>query len=230
MTEILGKKPMMTGMTSSIMLILMVAFLIFAVINWQTFQWYEFVWLGMFILSFIIRLPFSTKTNKNAIVKNNNDGIEMTLLIAMFLTTSIFPLFVLGSPGGLFEFANYQLPVWAPVLGTLFVLPYCWLFWRSHADLGRNWSPGLEVHKEHKLITRGVYAKMRHPMYCAIWLMVIIQPLLIQNWIGGWLVVPAFLIMYLIRVPKEEQLMKEQFGTEYENYIKRSWRIIPKFV
>lgn len=23
-------------------------------------------------------------------------------------------------------------------------LPFLWLFWRSHADLDRNWSPGLE--------------------------------------------------------------------------------------
>ncbi len=45
-----------------------------------------------------------------------------------------------------------------------------WLFWRSHADLGRNWSQAFELRKGHELITHGVYRVVRHPMYAAIWL------------------------------------------------------------
>ncbi|NJK48036.1 histidine phosphatase family protein [Candidatus Gracilibacteria bacterium] len=38
-----------------------------------------------------------------------------------------------------------------------------WLFWRSHRDLGNNWSPTLEVRKGHTLITQGIYQYIRHP-------------------------------------------------------------------
>jgi protein-S-isoprenylcysteine O-methyltransferase Ste14 len=37
-----------------------------------------------------------------------------------------------------------------------------WLFWRSHADLGRNWSPSLELREGHELVTEGVYRYVRH--------------------------------------------------------------------
>jgi protein-S-isoprenylcysteine O-methyltransferase Ste14 len=43
-----------------------------------------------------------------------------------------------------------------------------WLFYRSHADLGTNWSITLEIREQHRLITQGVYRRIRHPMYSAL--------------------------------------------------------------
>ena len=43
-----------------------------------------------------------------------------------------------------------------------------WLFYRSHADLGTNWSITLEVREGHRLITQGVYRGVSHPMYSAL--------------------------------------------------------------
>ena len=113
--------------------------------------------------------------------------------------------------------------------GALLQVPCLWLFWRSHADLGRNWSPGLEVREDHSLITRGVYARIRHPMYAAIWISVLAQPLLIQNWIAGFLVAPAFAAMWFIRVPKEEAMMRLQFGKAWEAYCVRAGRLLPRW-
>jgi len=35
--------------------------------------------------------------------------------------------------------------------------------------------------------------------------------------------------MYLLRIPREERLMSEQFGEEYQSYQNRTGRIIPRF-
>ena len=56
------------------------------------------------------------------------------------------------------------------------------MFRRSHKDLGRNWSISLEIREEHKLVTRGVYSLIRHPMYTAFLLMAVGQAFLISNW------------------------------------------------
>ena len=40
-----------------------------------------------------------------------------------------------------------------------------WWFYRIHKALGDNWSPVLEIRREHTLITSGPYKKVRHPMY-----------------------------------------------------------------
>ena len=67
-----------------------------------------------------------------------------------------------------------------------------WLFWRSHADLGKNWSVSLEVRQGHQLIKHGVYRSIRHPMYASIWLWCLAQGLLLENWLAGWYALVAF--------------------------------------
>jgi protein-S-isoprenylcysteine O-methyltransferase Ste14 len=50
-------------------------------------------------------------------------------------------------------------------IGTALLGAAIWLFWRSHRDLGKNWSPSLEISAQQTLITHGVYRTIRHPMY-----------------------------------------------------------------
>ena len=99
---------------------------------------------------------------------------------------------------------------------------------RSHADLGRNWSPGLEVRDAHELVTTGIYDRIRHPMYAAIWISALTQPLLIHNWIAGFLVIPAFAAMWFIRVPNEEAMMRARFGEAWDAYCARAGRLLPR--
>ena len=111
----------------------------------------------------------------------------------------------------------------------LLIIPSNWLFWRSHKDLDRQFSPILEIQESHKLITHGVYKNIRHPMYAALLLNSCCQLLLI----GNWVVAPAYLIalsgLYLSRVEKEEMLMLKQFGGEYSSYMNKSYRLFPRF-
>lgn len=53
-------------------------------------------------------------------------------------------------------------------------------------------------------MTNGVYTYIRHPMYAVIWIATFAQPLLIQNWIVGVLIVPACAALWFMRVPSEE--------------------------
>lgn len=72
------------------------------------------------------------------------------------------------------------------VVGAALMTLAVWLFWRSHTDLGRNYSPSLQLREEHALVTRGVYRRVRHPMYASEWLWVTAQALLLQNRVAGW--------------------------------------------
>jgi protein-S-isoprenylcysteine O-methyltransferase Ste14 len=223
-------KSMINGFVTMGMMVLLLALLLAAFWNWRAASWHELVWLAAFLGMFIIRWPYSVKNRKNTIVSDENDGTEKLLLLGMFATMTFLPLGDLATRGELLAFADYHLPSWATMIGAALVLPFLLLFWRSHADLGGNWSPGLEMHAEHKLITKGVYAHLRHPMYASIWLAAFMQALLIHNWLAGFAVIPAFLAMHVIRIPREEAMMRKQFGAAYEDYMKRSGRIWPKWV
>ena len=126
------------------------------------------------------------------------------------------------------DFANYRLPAWAGWLGVLLAAGAVFLFWRGHADLGLNWSPSLEIREEHELVTQGIYRVIRHPMYASQWLLVLAQPLLLQNWIAGFLGLLAFIPFYFLRVSAEEQMMLEEFGDQYRAYMQKVGGILPK--
>ena len=95
--------------------------------------------------------------------------------------------------------------------------------------VGQNWSVSLELRENHELVTRGVYRFVRHPMYASIWLWALAQAMLLQNWLAGWSVLPAFALMYVLRTPREERLMCEKFGERYFAYMRQTGRLFPRW-
>jgi len=127
------------------------------------------------------------------------------------------------------DFANYTLPGWAGWIGVLLSAGALFLFWRAHADLGLNWSPSLEIRDKHELITHGIYGVIRHPMYASQWLLSLATPLLLQNWIAGFLNFLVFIPFYLLRVNAEERMMLDSFGMQYQEYMQKTGGVLPKF-
>jgi protein-S-isoprenylcysteine O-methyltransferase Ste14 len=77
-------------------------------------------------------------------------------------------------------------------------------------------------------VTRGIYGLVRHPMYASQWLWVLAQPLLLQNWIAGFIDLLIFVPFYYLRVKTEEQLMQQQFGDQYRSYMKKVGAVFPR--
>jgi protein-S-isoprenylcysteine O-methyltransferase Ste14 len=154
------------------------------------------------------------------------EGPVVGLLASLWGIAILLPL--LYTFTGWLDFANYGLPVWAGWLGTATFVLALWLLWRSHADLGRNWSVTVETKEEHRLVTEGVFRYIRHPMYAAHLLWGIAQALLIQNWIAGLASIVVLVPLYLLRVPREEEMMLEKFGGDYRLYMNLTGRVIPR--
>ena len=171
------------------------------------------------------RHVFITRTKNTPKVIRRVDSLEKILLLAMVPPTFLLPLLYLFTP--LLAFADYALPVAVSFAGAIMMIISLWLFQRSHADLGANWSVSLELREGHRLIKHGVYRWIRHPMYAAIWLWAIAQGMLLRNWLAGWSMAPAFAAMYFLRTPREERLMYESFGDEYRTYASRTGRLFP---
>jgi protein-S-isoprenylcysteine O-methyltransferase Ste14 len=159
----------------------------------------------------VIRAPYRRQTRDSRVVDRRIDGLEYSALILLLVGTFVLPLVYAMTPW--LGFADYTLPDWAGWLGIGLMGVALWVFWRSHVDLGRNWSASLEIREEHRLITQGIYGRVRHPMYASQWVWGLAQLLLIQNWIAGPGTLVAFGLLYLLRVPREEAMMLEHFGS-----------------
>ena len=178
------------------------------------------------VIEMIIRAPINKKRQQEKMSKRLVTTQEVTLLFMLLSGTVVIPIIYAATDW--LDFANYTLPVWAGWLGIVIGAGGLFVFWRAHADLGLNWSPTLEIREKHELITRGIYGVIRHPMYASQWLLVIAQPLLLQNWIAGFLNLFVFIPFYLLRVKAEEQLMIDQFGEQYRAYMKNVGAVLPK--
>jgi protein-S-isoprenylcysteine O-methyltransferase Ste14 len=179
------------------------------------------------VAEIIIRAPLNQRRKQEKMSEQHVTRQEKTLLGLLFLGMFLVPIIYAAT--NWLDFANYTLPLWAGWLGVLLLAGAIFVFWRAHADLGLNWSPSLEIREKHELITRGIYSMIRHPMYASQWLWVIAQPLLLQNWIAGFLNLLLFIPFYFLRVKAEEQLMLEKFGNQYQDYMERVGAILPKF-
>ena len=178
------------------------------------------------IIEIIIRVPLDRKRKQEKMSERRVTSQEQILLGLLSLGGLVAPL-VYAATNWL-DFANYTLPAWAGWLGVVLTTGALFVFWRAHADLGLNWSPSLEIREKHELITRGIYGLIRHPMYASQWLLVIAQPLLLQNWIAGFLNLLVFIPFYLLRVKAEEHMMLDSFGTQYQEYMKNTGGVLPK--
>ena len=177
--------------------------------------------VGSVIRSVYMR-PYRSRSDRTA----QKIGLDRLLITFASLGLLYLPLIYLITSW--LDFADYQLPSWAGWLGAVVFAAALWLLWRSHVDLGANFSPELEILEGHALVTQGVYQHIRHPMYAAHWLWGIAQALLLQNWIAGLSMLVTLAPLYFVRVPREERMMLEHFGDEYRAYMERTGRVIPR--
>ena len=171
-----------------------------------------------------IRGPHGRRSRNVKVVRSHKTSLETGLLVLAWLGFFI-PLIWLASPE--LSFAEYPLRLGPLVAGVICFVIGLWLFYKSHADLGTNWSITLEVREQHRLITQGVYRRIRHPMYSALVLYSVGHSLVIPNWVAGPSNLVAFAILFSLRVHAEEQMMSEAFGDEYAAYAARTKRLVP---
>ena len=189
-------------------------------------HWYGIaLFFPALIASIALRAPHAHRCAKVKVVQSRKGGLEIALLVLMFPAVLLLP--ILFATTSLLSVADYPLSPWAFSAGALFVALWLWLFHRSHVDLGTNWSVSLELREEHTLITSGVYARVRHPMYTSLFCHAIAQALLLANWIAGPAMLVAFTAMFLGRLGPEERMMRERFGERYSSYAARTKRLVP---
>ena len=176
------------------------------------------------IVMVIIRAPHGQRSRKIKVVKSRKGPLEIGLLMLAWLGFFL-PLIWVAVP--VLAFADYPLHPAPFIAGTLFLALGLWLFYRSHADLGTNWSITLELREKHQLVTQGIYRQVRHPMYLALLLYSLGQALVLPNWVAGPSYGVAFALLFAFRVGPEERMMLQEFGKDYEAYMARTKRLVP---
>jgi len=187
---------------------------------------FKIIYLIQVVIITIVRSYYTLGTKKDStkvVLKTKSD----TIFLLFEALGMIIPLIYVFS--SLLDFADYYIPSWIGWIGAILFGIAILLLWKSHKDLGKNWSVSFSIKNGQKVIKNGIYKHIRHPLYAAHFIWAIAQILMLNNWIAGYSFLIVFLPHYLYRVRIEEKMMIDEFGEEYISYMRTTGRLLPKF-
>jgi len=117
-----------------------------------------------------------------------------------------------------------QIPILHLILRIVFIIPGAWLGIKGVTEIGLKES---ETHRPEKVITTGLYSRMRHPQYTGAMLSHIGITFLLSSFYS-LLVTPLVIIINYILCWKEEKELVREFGEDYEKYQKSVPMFIPR--
>ncbi|MGH9524115.1 MAG: methyltransferase family protein, partial [Terriglobales bacterium] len=101
----------------------------------------------------------------------------------------------------------------------------------SVRTLGREWSLTARITEGHRLVTSGPYGFVRNPIYTAMWAYQIATCLAFSSWWLGYKMVAITAAIYyagtMLRVNREERLLRAEFGEAFDAYTRRVPALIP---
>ena len=105
------------------------------------------------------------------------------------------------------------------VLGAFFAI-------RARLTLGSNWSGRVTLKQDHRLISTGPYAFVRHPIYSGL-LLAFAGTALVEETLRALVGFALVFISYALKMRTEEMLMMQTFPDDYPAYRRRVKALIP---
>lgn len=147
------------------------------------------------------------------------------IVLALFFYGALLDWLV---PGTRLEFARLSLPDPARWAGEAAAAAGILLVWWAFETLGDDYRGGLGLWDDHRLVTRGPYRWLRHPVYVGFVVTMLGVGLLAADWVIGGSGLLLTLAIPVLRVPVEEAEMEERFGEEYREYRARTGAFLPR--
>jgi len=112
-------------------------------------------------------------------------------------------------------------------LGILLV--YAGIAFRLYAInvLGASFTSTVAITPDQPLIEAGPYRLIRHPAYTGVLITLLGFGLCYTNWLGLLVIVGCALMGFSYRIRVEEHVLQEHLGQRYQEYMRRTKRLIP---
>jgi protein-S-isoprenylcysteine O-methyltransferase Ste14 len=200
------------------------------------------IWLGLAVWGWSGISPFFANPARVALV-----FVTIGLTIASFFTSGnlsagekedrgnrwvLYVFLVIGLADGYFPAYSDRIDFWTfggdPVrwLGVaLFLAGGVLRLWPVFV-LGHRFSGLVAIQKDHKLVTDGIFSIVRNPSYLGLVIGVVGWGLAYRS-IAGLLLAALFIPPLIGRIIAEERFLTAHFGTSYEAYRVRTWRLLP---
>jgi protein-S-isoprenylcysteine O-methyltransferase Ste14 len=106
------------------------------------------------------------------------------------------------------------------ILGSLLIVLL------SRKTLGINYSPDVEVHKNHEYISTGIYRYLSHPVYYAEIIAALGTCFLINHAVYYFAGFPLFVFAQLVKIKAENSLLASHFTYKYETQSEKLLKLL----
>ena len=185
---------------------------------------------ALLLISFIVHRGYYTRKVQHAqdeVVEQPDLGILSQIAGVLGLPTFLVTMIYVFVPTWIAWFA-LPFPIWMRWLGLVIALGGFGLLQWSQHTLSTNWSDTPIFAAGQQLVTAGPYGRIRHPIYTGFLLILGSLLLISANWLVGLLWIGMTSLDITARVNAEEQLMIEQFGDRYRQYMQQTGRLFPR--
>ncbi len=111
--------------------------------------------------------------------------------------------------------------------GIILICSGLLLRWIAIFQLKKYFTVNVTIGKDHQLIQGGLYRYIRHPSYTGSLLSFFGLGIALNNWLSLLVIFLPILFSFLYRISVEEEALSKSFGRQYEDYRKKSKRLIP---
>ena len=103
--------------------------------------------------------------------------------------------------------------------GIAIAVPSFALWMLARWQLGQSFTLAAEARE---LVTHGLYAKIRHPVYIFSTLVLVGTAICLRNVFFDAYVV-GVIVLQVYRIKREDAVLLQQFGQRYDEYRRRTW-------
>ena len=118
-------------------------------------------------------------------------------------------------------------PSFVADIGIILILVGIVIRVKSVLTLKKFFTLNVQTAKEQRLITSGLYHKVRHPAYSGSIVSLLGVSLSLRSVLSTCLVLACCIVCYHVRIKVEEKALQEQFSEEYAAYKKKTYRLFP---
>jgi protein-S-isoprenylcysteine O-methyltransferase Ste14 len=182
------------------------------------------------VVALVIRSHVRFRTAAGAVPHTARERLMWWLWVPAVLLWQVLPVVaattshpIWGLPPVAAERQLYGARLLAAALGVLAfaaTIP-CWL------GMGRNWSMAVVPRKRSRLITTGMFARVRHPIYALSLLLMLATMIAVPT---PAMMAVGLLHLWMIRdkARSEEKFLQQIHGEEYAAYCARTGRFLPR--
>jgi len=124
-----------------------------------------------------------------------------------------------------FQHTIYKVQ-WFNLSGFIMFTVGLFVYLKARHNLGRFFSEKLRIANNHKIVNKGIYRVIRHPIYLG-GILLLPGATLVLNSIIGFFVMLPYIVVILLRISFEEKILIETFDQQYIEYTKKTSRLLP---